>query len=1755
MDDANADVGTLSVAIVGMTCRVAGADGVEQFWTNLCDGVESVRDLTDDELIAADVAPKVFTGPDYIRAASVIEGEDLFDAEYFGFGPREAAVMDPQHRVFLEAAAQVLQRAGYQANKGSGDIGVFAASGINQYLVNNVWRHIDIRDALGETQINIGNEADYLATRVAHKLDLHGPAVTVQTACSSSLVAVHLAIQALLAGDCDLAIAGGVSIRTPQRVGHRAGEANIGTADGHCRPFDWRASGTLTGNGVAVVLLKRAAEAIGDGDVIHAMIRGSAVNNDGGQKVGYTAPSVAGQYRVVRSAMAAAGVDPRSIGYVEAHGTATRLGDPIEVTALVKAYGGPAVAPWCALASVKGNLGHLDAAAGAVGLIKAALAVEHGVIPSALHFERPNPELPLAGSPFFVPVELAQWPIDGVRRAGVSSFGIGGTNAHVIVQQPPVRRPSEDASGPQTLVLSGRTVEALTRGAGELGEFLKTNPDVSLADAAYTLQLGRPALAHRAVVICRDIAEARIRLDAIAGGKGRGTAAERRQVAWIFPGQGSQFPGMTAGLYQSDAVFRGLIHDGADAVRARTGLDVLGAFTGAIDAADLARTELGQPALFLAEYALAELLQRRGVPCAAMFGHSLGDFVAACRAGIMSYPDASAIVAERGRIMASCPPGAMLSVAEDAAVVAPLLPDDVVVAAYNAPGTCVVAGSVAVIAHTAELFAGEGIRTKSLRTSHAFHSPLMDQAVERFRKVMSEIRLAAPTEPVVSSMTGTWLSDEEATDPEFWAWQLRRPVRFNAGLATLTERGVNGFVEVGPGRTLSQLVMLASPAAMAISVLPDRDTERDDERAVAAAIGRLWTSGVDIGWERSYRGVTRNRVILPTYPFARTRHWLEPVPAPPALAQCPTRVAWVGEGSAADRVVTESTVLVYDAEPELAPALRERATSVHSVIDHQMLREASSPLTVIYTWAQSSSRIADGVGRLSALIDELERLTMPVRLVVLADVFAPESADRPKAAAPAIRGLVARAGAAPHILSRIVDVPANVLVAETAWVAAECLVADDAAVALRGRRRWRRQLVASAAERGAVAGAWLVIPNSAAGDRLSGVPALSDGDAVPEGVIWMPDLSIPGVRIDTWRAELRELTSIEAPRRAVVLTVDDTRRDEVISAEVISALVDEMRAADGPQWTIVTTGPGGPADADWLRDVVAGVEALVVAGRERAPESGRQDADRPQEKDDQGAGSVRDRVTAIWRLMLGVTDIADDDDFYELGGHSLLATRITARIRQELHVNIPMGELFSSMTTIDAMVECVLRHRSLEHTAGMPQLRRGEAAEPSPLAPVQQPMWFLQQVDPGSAVYLLANNVSLTGVLDVAALRRALTVLARRHDILLSTFAMRDRTPTIASTADDIPCPLVDLSHLAAPTATVEIGRWQRYNVTTPMNINTVPPLRAMLIRLSQERHVLLLGLHHIAGDYWSTAILLDELLELYRADVAGEEPAVPRLEFGYRDYARWQWEMMDGGWLNDQIHFWRSCLTPFPAPLTLPTESSAVTTRLFQGDSVHVEIPDATRHAVERAGRATSTTPFMVFQAALVALLQRIAACDDICVGTFVANRPHPEVEKLVGLFANTVVLRTDVSDDPSFRDLLLRTKSICTDAFGRADVPFDRVVKAVGVPRRWGSNPLFRVMLVAETAPPPKLSVPGLDVSVDAEPSPTAKNDLLFVVYPEGDRLLLQLEFNTDLFGREMARRLADQLLSIVAHGTEALDTRLSRLVTAAEVAVAVE
>lgn len=875
----------MEIAIIGMDGRFPGARNVKEFWENLKQAKETISHFTKDELLQSGIPEAEVGDPQYIRSKGMLEAIDRFDADFFGMLPKEAELLDPQVRIFMETAWRSLEDAGYIGERFSGAIGVYAGAALNTYMFQIV-SNPDALKTVDDFQLMLGNDKDLLSLRTAYKLDLRGPAVTVQSTCSTSLVAVHLACQGLLSGECDMALAGGVSLLLPQKKGYRYQDGMIYSPDGHCRPFDAKAGGTVFGDGVGVVVLKRLEDALEDGDHIYAIIKGTAVNNDGTDKVGFTAPSVEGQARVIKAAMAMAEVEPDTISYIEAHGTGTQLGDPIEVTALTQVFREQTDEKgFCAIGSVKSNVGHLNTAAGVTGLIKTALALKHKQIPPSIQFETPNPKIDFANSPFYVQTELADWECkNGPRRAGVSSFGIGGTNVHIILEEAPEMKSGASKRNAHLITLSARTEKALEKATDQLVQQLEENPHLDLADVAYTLRVGRKDFAHRRYVVASDSREAAQRL------KERhpkhvfySRAKEGRPVVFLFPGQGSQYVNMGKELYEKETVFRQEVDRCAEFLKRHLGLDIrqlIYPIAGEEKEAErrLTETRFTQPALFTIEYALAKQWMAWGIKPEAMMGHSVGEYVAATLSGVMRLEDGLKLIAERGRMIQELPSGEMMAVRMTEEQVKPYLVDGVSLAAINSPMLCVLSGSKEAIDALAQKLEEEGKMTRRLHTSHAFHSHMMEPVVEPFTELVGDMELSVPSIPFVSNVTGTWITDEQATDPAYWARHLREAVRYADGVKFLWQKPERVLLEVGPGRTLTMLAKQQAEKGadqVAVSSIRHPQDAVSDEAALAEARGRLWLAGVTWDDEAFYAEEKRLRVSLPAYPFEGKRYWIE----------------------------------------------------------------------------------------------------------------------------------------------------------------------------------------------------------------------------------------------------------------------------------------------------------------------------------------------------------------------------------------------------------------------------------------------------------------------------------------------------------------------------------------------------------------------------------------------------------------------------------------------------------------------------------------------------------------------------------------------------------------------------------------------------------------------------------------------------------------------------------------------------------------
>jgi phthiocerol/phenolphthiocerol synthesis type-I polyketide synthase E len=872
------------IAIVGMGARFPGSPSVEAFWEHLTAGTSLLSQATDEELRDAGVDPDSARAMHFVRSGTRLKDAENFDAKFFGLTRREAEIMDPQQRIFLECAYEAMEHAGL--NGDGARVGLFAGCGMNTYLMQ-LLGNPELMASAGGYQLMLGNDKDFLATRVAYKLNLRGPAVVIQTACSTSLAAVHLACQSLLSGECDSALAGGVSVMFPQVAGYAYIPGMILSPDGLCRPFDEQAQGTVPGKGAGVVVLKRLSDATAAGDTIYAVIAGSAWNNDGSGKVGYTAPSVEGQASVIRAAQAAAGIHPDRVGYVEAHGTGTELGDPIEVAALVDVFGTrSAEAAPCLLGSVKANMGHADVAAGVASLIKATLAVHHGVIPPTPHFNRANPALGIEESPFRVSASSARWPEGETDRwAGVSSFGIGGTNVHLCLRGAPAEQSDSEAGaiggGPWVFPVSAKTPTALDASLHQLAEFVEAPTHLCLSSAAFTLQSGRRPYAHRRAVVAETSEELARMLRKPRGTGQRDSYTEHGKVAFLFPGQGLQYTGLAASLYNVDVWFRTEVDKGLALLPSEIAQEIRRAICGnRAEAEELSAmpTSTAQPLLFLVEYTLAMRWIDIGVKPSLLLGHSLGELSAAAVAGVFSFEDGVKLAAARGQLMQEMAEGAMLAVSLPVEEASRYLSGDLWVAAENSPKLTIVSGTPSAVQKLQHRLSEAKIATVRLHTDRAFHSPHMAEASARFRDVVASVERSAPSIPWLSNVSGAWITPPEAVSPEYWADQMTSRIRFAENAALLANQGYF-LLEVGPGDALANLVRHHDRSLSSASSLGGQNRPGDDLRSFVEAAARVWESGASLHWERlpGRRNGRPRKIALPTYPFERERYWVERV--------------------------------------------------------------------------------------------------------------------------------------------------------------------------------------------------------------------------------------------------------------------------------------------------------------------------------------------------------------------------------------------------------------------------------------------------------------------------------------------------------------------------------------------------------------------------------------------------------------------------------------------------------------------------------------------------------------------------------------------------------------------------------------------------------------------------------------------------------------------------------------------------------------
>ncbi|MFJ8923572.1 amino acid adenylation domain-containing protein [Streptomyces sp. NPDC102415] len=1669
-----------AVAVVGMALRVPGADTLEQFWDNVRSGVESIRFFTDEELLAAGVPAQDLADPAYVKAFGALEGVGDFDPRFFGFSLREAQMLDPQHRLFLECAWQALEHAGCTADPETTVTGVYAGVGESSYLHHNLLANEGLVERIGAFQSALGNDKDFMPTRVSYKLDLRGPSVSVQTGCSTSLVAVHLASQALINGECDVALAGGATVNALQQKGYRYEEGGVLSPDGHCRAFADDAGGAVPASGGGVVVLKRLDKALADGDVIHAVVRGTAINNDGSRKVGFTAPSVDGQADAVAEALSVAEVDPSTVTYVEAHGTGTRIGDPIEVAALHQAFGETGADHRCALGSVKTNIGHLDTAAGVVGLIKAVLAMRARELPPSLHCVTPNLGLALDEGPFYVNTELARWP-DEVLRAGVSSFGIGGTNAHVVLEEAPMPSPAGPGRrGRHLLPLSAATPTALGTAAAELAAHLRAHPQERLEDVAYTLQCGRRTLPYRRFVVAGSTQEAAEALTGPAPARHAEPETDRdRDVVFAFPGQGAQRVGMGRALYESEPVFRAEVERAAEILLPVLGEDLRGLLYPAEADRETAqerirRTEYAQPCLFVVEYALATLWDSWGIRPAAMIGHSLGELVAACLAGVVSYEDALRLVASRGRLMQEAPAGAMTAVPLPEDEVTPLLGTEVVLAAVNGPRECVVSGSFEAVAAVETHLAERGVTTKRLRTSHAFHSRMMDDAADAFEAEVARVGLTAPQVPFVSNVTGTWITDEEATSPAYWARQLRSTVRFGDGLRTVCRPDVT-LLEAGPGRVLTSLARGGEGLHGTVASLPSGTPDTDAEQEALTAAGELWRLGAPLDWDALHGEGTPRRTVLPTYPFERERCWIDPPRGgsrtaranPDGLAVRGFRRVGPATPAATRNGTAPATWLVVADESGVLHGLADLLHGTHRravEVPAGAVRTEDDCARLLASSFPDDERIA-GVIHATMLdtcdeaqafraLDELEALERALaargddgtRLVTVVCGALDVTGEEPLVPGKGAMTAWARSGRPGS--RRLIDVSAPGTAAAVRRLSHALLAeldgtSEEPVVAFRGVHRFVPELTpqgrvpntttarhigasyASVGDERIVAAFARAL--SSAGATVTPLSAVQK-PAAPATVLVLLDACAPRHHVlGTLERATAEIARIPegAVRGCEVHLVGDAALEPSLSpvaAQVETHVALARHESEIPWSGFVWSHADLTAAERWAARVVGatpgGCQAVVEPAAElvqdlapAVPDVSTED--RPEYVDD-----IERQIAAIFTDLLGVSDIAPDTNFFELGGHSLLAAQFVAQARTVCGAEVPLRTFVAEPTIrgLAGAVRTALAEAGDNVIEALPSVDPDPANEgvPFPLTDVQQAYWI------GRTGVFEIGNVGMHGYeefdvqdLDLPRTEKAFRRLIQRHG-MLRAIVLPHGEQQILTDVPDYVIKTQDLRGLPGNEvhASLESTRAAMSHQNFEADRWPLFELRASVLDGGRTR--LHYSIDGLVTDARASNVLLRELAHLY------EQPDVelPPLELSFRDYVLAEKNLESSELYRRAEAYWRERIPGLALAPELPLACDPRTVDSPRFKRVEGTLPREIWERVKGCASQRGITPTALLLAAYSEALATWSKNRRFTLNLPMANRLplHPEVDAIVGDFTSVTLLEVDAASEATF-------------------------------------------------------------------------------------------------------------------------------------------
>lgn len=1996
----------LDIAIIGMSCRFPGADNLDEFWANLVNGVDAITRLTDKQILDSGVPRRFLDDPNYVKAAPILDAPGFFAAGFFGFSPTEATTMDPQHRILLELAHEALEEAGCDPDRYPGRIGVFTGSAMNTYFMNGCLTSQFAEDYIPTL---IVNDKDFLSTRISYKLNLKGPSITVQTACSTSLVALHLARQSLLSHESDMALVGAISVRVPHQAGYFSDGGGVVSPDGKVKAFDAGANGTVFGSGGGMIVVKRLADAIADRDTIHAVIKGSAVNNDGSEKAGYTAPSVNSQADAVVEALANAGVDAESVSYIEAHGSGTPVGDPIELMALTKAFRTSTQrSSYCAIGSVKTNLGHLDAAAGIAGIIKTVLSLEHQKIPASLHFSRSNPEINFSETPFYVNTKLTPWISEGPKRAGIMSTGMGGTNAHVVLEEAPHFAQSARSALSQLLIVSAKSSSALDVATNQLLEFLKSNSSAEIADVAYTLQNGRKGFSHRRTLICGGREDA---IAVLSQEKSKRVISSkvdestRRPVLLLLPGVGDHYVGMARDLYEKLDVFKIEVDRCANLLAPHLGIDIrtiiyangagpetphknngidLKKMLGRTDdepddpaTAQLNQTIYAQPALFTIEYALARLWQHLGINPDAIVGHSMGEYVAACLAGVFSLPDALQLIAKRAKLANDLPQGAMLAVVLPESELLPLLNQNLSIALINGPNLCVVAGPVSAVAELERSLNGKSVITRPVRNAHAFHSKMLEPIVPAFVEELKNVQLHEPKIPFISNVTGNWITKEDAVNPLYWARHASRTARFNDALRQLSQFKNAILLETGPGKTLSVLAAQhpdrsAAGDTITISSLRHHYEHQSDIEFFYQNLGKLWLSGAQIDWQKLPEAGQRRKISLPTYPFERENYWLETTPTreqPRARAvtlhknadlskwfympswkhtlartlretdmeetkrkgeawivfsassfaskiidrlqgfgqrvvtvqpgdsyqqidsdtfvlaannsdhfelliralhsnHCTPRYiiyAWNLTGQKSDSFQREDFNNVLDAAfygplflvralarngfngdlnliafsdhiqevhgnetldpakstllgpslviPQEYPNIRARSIDLELTNEakasdltvDQILAEFFRPdsdLFIAYRnsqrWVQTSEQVeldkpdpnnlafrASGVYLITGGLGDIGieiakhlvekyrarlvlvgRASLPERDSWQSWIVSHEAADPVRQKIERMISLEKLGGQVLYLKAKVEDVGSMREVIRHATARFGNLHGVIHAAGVTGGQRYREieeiDFAHGEAHFEVKAQALLVLEDLLQDRELDFVLLISSLTSVLGGIghvayasscIFMDSFARKhnragatpwlSVNWDFWRVQ-QEGVAANSGFGKTIQGLGMTSKEALDVMEIVLP-------ARSTSQLIVSTGDLSARIKQWIT-----LESLhdTRQSNELDPKRaafaqlpGRQtDYDSPRD-------ATQKRVAEVWEKVLGIERVGINDNFSDLGGHSLLAIKIISELRKAFEIDLTIKALFEAPTVAELSVhikeqKSVFSPPRMTEESGHEQERFQSPdkllveADAEKEAPPSKnifflPRWFIQQTtwveDPSNSDAVIYNYpflLRIHGELNETALRKSLEEIVRRHEVLRSVFRAKDgEVVQVVIPPSELSLQFSDLSNLPEAEREERARQIALEEADKRFDLTQGPLLRAKLMRVAVDDHILQFTTHHIVYDDWSTAIVSRELSALYQAFASGRSSPLAALSFQYHDFVRWQQERLQQGTLTSQLSYWRKQFAGSAGFYHLATDFLRPEKSGKRGARERVVFPTDLANALKALARQERVSLFMVLLAGFKCLLHRYSDKTDIGIGSCGANRPFAEVEGLIGRFGNAMLLRTDLSGNPTFRELLKRVSATALNAYSNQDIPFGKLMGETRNGTATSEQSPFQVMFILQNAAQEDPQIPGLKMNWSSLYNGTAKYDLDVWLKAEPE-LEVILEYRTDLFRVETMKQIMTDYRAIL-------------------------